>query len=245
MLLSNWNAVSEVATLFPDLETAANAEGEEINGNWMSRVVRVSGPEAAYYVKTYTSRGMGLRRFAGRSRVRAEWENLQYFAALSLPVAEVVAYGEANNAGAYQGVVVTREVRGTRDLAALALESSHLFRHKKWRAGVIGRLSDAVRALHLDGFVHNDLKWRNILVETCGDDPAIYLIDCPMGRKLFGPLLTRGRIKDLACLDRFGATTLSRTDRLRFYLSYKGEPGLTVKNKMEIRRVLAFFEGRD
>jgi hypothetical protein len=60
-----------------------------------------------------------------------------------------------------------------------------------------------------------------------------------------GPFLVRGRIKDLACLDKIARQQLSKMERLRFYLAYKGESRLSVKDKKEIYRVLRFFEGRE
>ena len=56
----------------------------------MSRLVRIEADQSAYYVKCYASRGRGLRRFMGRSRIRAEWENLQWFRAIGVPTADVV-----------------------------------------------------------------------------------------------------------------------------------------------------------
>ena len=59
-----WWVDSTVRNLFPSLHACAEVQGEEINGNWMSRVVRVSdGNGEAYYVKIYASRGRWLKRF--------------------------------------------------------------------------------------------------------------------------------------------------------------------------------------
>ena len=239
-----WCVDSSVSGFFPDMRTCADAEGEKINGNWMSRVTRVTHEGIAYYVKVYTSRGRWLKRYIGRSRVRAEWENQDLFHRLGIPAAQVVACGETSAGAGYQGVVVTREVGGTADLDALYREGSSWFADAGWRRSVICQLAAATRKLHLNGFVHNDLKWRNILVDT-SEDPGVYLIDCPLGRKTVGPMLTRGKVKDLACLDRHGKVQLSRSDRLRFYLSYKEHDRLDTADKKEIRRVLRFFEGRE
>lgn len=241
----NWWVHSSVADLFPSLKACSQVEGEEINGNWMSRVVRVSDVEGvAYYVKVYASRGRWLKRFLGRSRVRAEWENQTLFHHLNIPAAELVAYGEAPAGPDYLGAVVTKEVRGTSDLDALYRNKSDWFSNRQWRLKVIREVARATRMLHQHGFVHNDLKWRNILVDT-REDPGVYLIDCPLGRRAFGPLLGRGKVKDLACLDRHGKIQLSRSDRLRFYLAYKARVRLDSSDKEEIRRVLRFFEGRE
>jgi tRNA A-37 threonylcarbamoyl transferase component Bud32 len=239
-----WFVKEEVRDLFPDHAAAIGARGEEINGNWMSRLVRYCDGDDYYYIKTYTSRGRWLRRFIGRSRTRAEWENLQAFVAMGIPTADLVAYGESGTRGSYSGTLITREVRGTSDLATLAGSRHSLLGDRQWRLQIIGRLSKTIQNMHGHGFVHNDLKWRNILVGVTGD-PTVSLIDCPLGRKMPGPFLVRGRIKDLACLDKIARQQLSKMERLRFYLAYKGKSRLSVKDKKQIYRVLRFFEGRE
>ena len=233
-----------VRRLFPDHTSAIVAAGEEINCNWMSRLVRYRDGDDHYYIKTYASRGRGLRRFIGRSRVRAEWENLRAFVAMGIPTAELVAYGESGVSGYYRGTLITREVRGAIDLATLVDNRHSLVCDRQWRLQVIGQLSEIVQKMHGDGFVHNDLKWRNSLVDVKGN-PAVYLIDCPLGRRKRAPFLVRGKIKDLACLDKIAKKQLSEIERLRFYLEYKAKAQLSVKNKKEIYCVLRFFEGRE
>ncbi|MGV0034072.1 MAG: lipopolysaccharide kinase InaA family protein [Candidatus Azotimanducaceae bacterium WSBS_2022_MAG_OTU7] len=239
-----WFVKEDVRALFPDHASALGAVGEEVSSNWMSRLVRYQSGADAYYIKSYSSRGRGLRRFMGRSRTRAEWENLQTFSALGLPTAELVAYGEFFAHGSYRGTLITKEVKDTLDLATLVESRPLGLRDRQWRSRVSGRLSEAVRKMHKNGFVHNDLKWRNILVAVT-DAPEVYLIDCPLGRKMPRPFLARGKIKDLACLDKIAKKQLSKLERLRFYLSYKGKSRLEKKDKQEIYRVLRFFEGRE
>ena len=239
-----WFVKEDVRKLFPDHAAAIGATGEEINGNRMSRLVRCRDGDDCYYIKTYTSRGRWLRRFIGRSRTRAEWENLKAFVSMGILTAELVAYGESNASGSYCGTLITREVRGVSDLAALADSGHSLLDDRQWRLQIIRRLSETVQKMHARGFVHNDLKWRNILVHVTVE-PLVYLIDCPLGRKMPGPFLVRGRIKDLACLDKIARRQLSKMERLRFYLAYKGKSRLSLKDKKEIHRVLRFFEGRE
>ena len=242
--MSDWFVKEEVRDLFPNHAAAIGAPGEEINGNWMSRLVRYGDGDNYYYIKTYKSRGRGLRRYIGRSRIRAEWENLQAFVAMGIPTADLVAYGESVTNGSYCGTLITREVRGTSDLAALVDNGHLVLGDRQWRSRVIDRLSEIVRKMHGNNFVHSDLKWRNILVEVT-DDPAVYLIDCPLGRRMPRPFLARGRIKDLACLDKVAKKQLSKMERLRFYLAYKGKSRVDVVDKKEIYRVLRFFAGRE
>ena len=241
--MPDWFVKSELRQWFPDLDTTIGQQGEQINSNWMSRLVMTAKGEDRFFVKTYSVRGRGLRRYLGRSRARAEWENLRAFVAMGVPSAELVAFGESS-AGGYRGVIVTREVGGTADLSTLVEQAHPLLRDWEWRDRLIRRLSEAVRSMHSHGFVHNDLKWRNILVRL-DDPPLVYLIDCPLGRRMPAPFLARGRIKDLACLDKVAKVQLSKSERLRFYLAYKGRDRMNVRDKQEIGRVLKFFEGRE
>ena len=233
---------------FGTMNRAVSRKGQEINANWMSRLTRYESSGAVYYVKTYVCRGRGLRRWFGRSRLRAEWENLQLFARYGIATAEVIAYGETGLRN-YQGAIITRGLLQTRDLARLAEEGNPILLDKRWRLGVIRRLSELVRIMHTRGFIHNDLKWRNILVgldiKSNKNPPRVYLIDCPMGRFLCGPLMRRGIVKDLACLDKVAKYALSRTDRLRFYLAYSGKTQLQRNDKVLIKKVLRFFAGRE
>ena len=98
--------------------------------------------------------------------------------------------------------------------------------------------------LHHNGFIHNDLKWRNILVQDT-TEPKVYFIDCPVGRRRFGMLRKRGIIKDLACLDKLACKQLNRTERLRFYKDYTSKRRINPQDKVLIKRAVHFFDGRD
>jgi tRNA A-37 threonylcarbamoyl transferase component Bud32 len=96
--------------------------------------------------------------------------------------------------------------------------------------------------MHAHGFAHNDLKWRNLLVNPAGE---LFFIDCPTGSFWWGPLLDYRVIKDLACLDKVASQVLSRSQRLRFYLLYSQHVRLDAADRVRIRRILKFFEGRE
>ena len=76
-------------------------------------------------------------------------------------------------------------------------------------------------------------------------DPKLFLIDCPTGSFWWGPLLRYRIIKDLACLDKVAKYKLSRSQRLRFYLRYRGRVSLNDSDKRRIRQIVRFFEGRE
>lgn len=230
---------------FRDLDSTINVRGELINDSSISHLVKIQIESRSYYVKVYHHAGRNLRRFVGRSRVRAEWQNQHAFGEFGIPSARIVAFGESKGPlGAHKGVIVTEEVPDTIDLFELAQQKPEWLHNREWTKCVIGRLASHVRSMHAHRFVHNDLKWRNILVDF-RNTPEVYIIDCPLGRRRIGPWLQRGIVKDLACLDLVAKKHLSRTQRLRFYKSYKGVDHLTNFHRRQIERVLRFFEGRE
>ncbi|MBL0712403.1 MAG: hypothetical protein JJV98_01770 [Desulfosarcina sp.] len=238
-------AQTSAGKVFHSLETAFACRGELITASPISRVKRVEiGPEA-FYVKLYYAGGKHLRRWIGRSRARAEWENLKYFHHLGIPAAVLTAFGQETRLGLFKrAALITREIPDTRDLASLQNENHPLLRDRRWVNVVSRQIATHTRRLHRAGFVHVDLKWRNILVNLSGS-PRIFLIDCPAGCHRGRLLAPRGFIKDLACLDKVAKRQLSRTQRLRFYLDYVQRRRLTADDKKRIQRILCFFYGRD
>ncbi|GHU25339.1 hypothetical protein FACS189488_12150 [Betaproteobacteria bacterium] len=112
----------------------------------------------------------------------------------------------------------------------------------KLRYGLTDHVEFVARTLHEHHFAHNDLKWRNLLVDT---RDTLYLIDCPGGQRWPQPFLRYRIIKDLACLDKLGKHHLSRTWRMRFFHAYTGCARLSTRDKALIRRILQFFAGRE
>lgn len=245
--MSDWQVVSgaspAVAETFRSLEAVFALEGERIASDPLSEVIRVAVDGRRYYVKRYHGAGKGLRRFVGRPRVKAEWQNLRYFQRLGIPVAPMVAWGLERRHGAFlRGVLVTLEVENTTDMAAMAKAGDPRLADRRWVDHVSRQLASATRALHEHRFAHNDLKWRNLLVDEAGQ---LFLIDCPSGDFWWGPFLRRRIVKDLACLDKVAKYQLSRTQRLRFYLHYRQRSRLNASDRAMIRQVLTFFEGRE
>ncbi|MDR1425185.1 MAG: lipopolysaccharide kinase InaA family protein [Azoarcus sp.] len=234
----------ETARAFASLDAVFALQGEDISHDPQSEMIRVAIGGVRYYVKRYHRAGKNpFRRWLARPRVQAEWENLLAFAAWGIPCAPVAAYGLERRLGAFvRGAVITRELAGTADLACLARDNDPRLRLRDWLAMIVPQIAHIARTLHERGFVHNDLKWRNLLVD---DGPNLYLIDCPGGEHWFGPFLRYRIVKDLACLDKVARYALSRTWRLRFFHAYTGRARLSSADKAMIRRVLCFFEGRE
>lgn len=241
--MSRWRVEPALAEAFGDLDAVFALQGERITSDPLSEVLRVEHQGLRYYVKRYWGAGKGLRRYLGRPRVKAEWQNLKHFASWGIPTAPVVAYGMERRGGAFvRGALITGELVGTEDLAALANRNDPRLRDRHWVGRVSRQLARATRIMHRHHFAHNDLKWRNLLVTQAGE---LFFIDCPIGAFWYGPLLRYRIIKDLACLDKVARYQLSRTQRLRFYLQYRDHKRLTAGDKRRIRQIVAFFEGRE
>ena len=106
----------------------------------------------------------------------------------------------------------------------------------KLRRSFIVQLAGFIRKFHETDFRHRDLYLSHVFYSDSGD---FYLIDLA---RAFKPIVfsQRFRIKDIAQLYYSApAKYFSRTDRLRFYVSYSGRKGeLTGKDKTFIRRVI-------
>lgn len=240
-------ALDDAATqAFASLDAVFALDGEPVARDPLSQVLRVTAGSRRYYVKRYHGAGKNpLRRWLGRPRVQAEWENLQHFAAWGIPTATLVGWGLERRGGCFRrGALITAELAHTTDLNHMARFGDPRLRDRRWVAVVSRQLADVTRRMHTRRFTHNDLKWRNLLVDD-GAEPRLYLIDCPAGEFWWGPFLRYRIVKDLACLDKVAKYHLSRTQRLRFYLDYAGKARLDAGDKRRLRRILGFFEGRE
>ncbi|MGE7992065.1 lipopolysaccharide kinase InaA family protein [Pseudomonas sp. NPDC089554] len=228
---------------FGSIEAVFALEGERLTQDPLSEVVRIQRDGVNYYVKRYTSAGKHMRRFVGRPRIKAEWQNLKQFAKWGIPTAEVVAWGLERNGLAFgRGAMITRELPRTEDLSELAQRNDARLADRAWVDHVSRQLAHCTRVMHDHHFAHNDLKWRNLLVD---DQGTLFFIDCPTGDFWRGFMLRHRLIKDLACLDKVAKYHLSATQRLRFYLQYSGRARLDAKDKQRVRQVVKFFEGRE
>ena len=228
---------------FGDLAGVFALEGKRLTRDPLSEVVLIERDGVRYYVKRYWGAGKGLRRYIGRPRVKAEWQNLKNFAKWGIPTAPIVAYGLERKGGAFvRGALITRELEHTRDLALMAKKGDERLRDAGWVDGISRQLARATRALHDHHFAHNDLKWRNLLVN---EQAQLFLIDCPTGSFWWGPFLRYRVIKDLACLDKVASKVLTRSQRLRFFLQYRGRERLSSGDKRRVRQIVKFFEGRE
>jgi len=240
-----------VAACFRDIDAVFALDGEVVSSDALCRVLRVAIEGRRFYVKLYVGNGnnrsrrwFGLRGLLAPQRVVREARNLLFFRERGLSTATVVAYGLERSFGSFvRGALVTEEVPNTCDVASSVRQHPEYLKHKPWFDAVSRQVAEMTRALHEAGFAHNDLKWRNLLVDG-GQPPTVYLIDCPFGNHWWRVFLQYRIVKDLASLDREARVHLSRSQRLRFYLSYAGLSRLDERCKRHIRRIVRFYDSQ-
>lgn len=200
-----------------------------------------------YWYPTYGERWSGFYRgtFFGVSKVRREYENLARLRSWGLDAPTPVAYGEERSAGwLRRSFLVSEGIHDPQSLdifirdrvpALPAPERQPVCRE------LIQGLADYTRRLHEHGFVHHDFFWRNILLS--GNSLARFFpIDSHKGRCWKTWMEMRSRAKDLATLDAPAPSFFRRTERLRFFLVYRGHSRLTRDDKHLLRLILRLAE---
>jgi len=248
--MSHWyinpHCSENIQKIFQNIaEVLSLKEGTLVSSSSVSRVIRYSYDNKNYYIKHYFSRGKGLRKFFGRSKWKAECDNLIFCHALNIPVPTLIAYGSKNHFFRnFHGIIITEEVPDAIDLKKIAMHHPHIFEKKIWRREIIKIIATYVSLLHQHHFMHYDLQWRNILVTTSIREPKVYLFDMPSGRickYFFSRMLKR----DFFNLYKSAVIFLSRTDQLRFYLMYYSIERLTKKDKYIIKSLIAYYRRKE
>lgn len=218
--------------------------GEVISTSHDTRVLRFRAQEAGplFYFKVY--RYHELRRLFTftyrRSRTRTEYEALQYLRANGLPGIEPVAYGSHRVLRVIRSCfLITRAVDGSRDLDHALPDWE---RGGPERARALNPCADLVRRMHDVNFFAYDLKFRNMLVTERDDPPSFHLLDHPKARVIASsrPRARRAALVfDLATLDKDAPDWLSRTERLRWFLRYRGHDRLDDEDRELLRDIEA------
>lgn len=182
-------------------------------------------------------------RFWGRaSKARREFRNLDRIIKLGVTCADPIACGERRDVvGRLRSAfIITKAVPDAppldQFLPAHCADPANPA-HARLRRAMIDQLAAQTARIHRGGFAHNDLHWRNVLVQL--DDtgePRLVWIDCPRGGRFYvSTLAHRKMIKDLATLDRTAVTCCTRRERLRFACRYHraAKIGLPVRQWVE------------
>ena len=185
--------------------------------------------------------GMFRGTFFGRSKVRREYENLARLRRWELDAPAPVAYGEERCARwLLRSFLLSEGVANPRPLDLFIRDHLPALppgEQRRRRRELVLRLADHTRRLHDHRFVHHDCFWRNIILTGESLD-HFHLIDAHKGRCWRPWEANRCRAQDLAALDAPAPRFFRRTERLRFFLAYRGHARLTLADKQLIRTVL-------
>jgi hypothetical protein len=207
--------------------------GEPVSRSRRSCCFRIGDPGAAgsgLYLKI--ERDPRPTRFLAslvrRSRCRVEFDGLRHLRRHGVGAVEPLAMGELRRLGFLRAAfLLTREAPGI-DLERHHLQGSGPFAGPSRRSALRG-LALFLRAVHDSGFRGRDLHPRNILACEDSGNPGQWgfrVLDQPRARLLRlrpGLRADRGRIFDLACLEKHAPSVLRRTERMRFLLDYLGQ----------------------
>ncbi len=199
-----------------------------------------SGPSTKLYLKRY-DRPPLLKQLADwlAHRRRVCCAGVEHDAAFALCAAgigtpHIVAWGcQRGSLFEQRSFLLTQQIPNSdsleRRLPACFGSSGALQDRRRF----IRSLAQFIRRFHLTGYRHRDLYLAHIFCSTSGQ---FCLIDLA---RAFKPLLARRfQVKDLAQLHYSApARVFSRTDRLRFYLTYRERPRLSASDKSMIRAV--------
>ncbi len=237
-----WHTAMPDIPEFSSLDAVFAIPGNSISSSYFTEVLRIEIGGIVYFVKRHHEGGKGLRKWLGMPRIVSEYLNLQRFSEWDIPVPRMVAWGYERKWGIFKrGALITAEIRNSQDLAEMARNKDGRFQDANWVHAISTNLATYTRTMHAHKFGHNDLQWRNLIVDDAG---VLYFIDCPCGRFWEFPFLQYRIVKDLAGLDKIAKKTVSKTQRLRFYLDYRGIKKLAKSDKTRIARILKFYRGR-
>lgn len=191
-------------------------------------------------------------KFLGRfSKARREFENYAVFQRLNIASAQRIACGEQRDAlgRLKRAFIVTRAISDTTTL--LEFIPKHCADRtsaeiKRTRKTIIDQLAGMTRQIHEAHFFHNDLFWRNVLVQwKPGEEPRLWWIDCPRGKfSRIGILQRHRRIKDLAALNKSAEEHFSPRERIEFMKIYLRQNRLDAMGRRLIRDTRAYGKSR-
>ena len=159
--------------------------------------------------------------------------NIEQCTRLSIPSMEVAFFGERHADGELQAILLTRDLQGY-------LPLDHWF--ERWAELDYRLQQDLIRAsaaivarLHACDAVHNCLYPKHLFLKPRADGMGVRFIDLEKLR--FQRFSRRGQERDLDALNRRSEAP-SRTQRLRFMLSYLGKSRVDGEVRHWVQRVL-------
>lgn len=200
--------------------------GETINeGSTACYKVPIPGSKRHIYFKRYSVEGEPWRFFLRKSKAACETLNYHRLQQIGIPTLNVLASYEKRILGRLEwACIVTEEVPNTQQLdqfVATTLCKMPVDERRAVSKSILQQLVSQLQKAHAANFFHQDLKWRNVLIQTTSDGFQPVWIDCPRGR--FMSFRKRdGVVSDLSALARLAIVHMTQGQRLRFIYDYLG-----------------------
>jgi len=187
------------------------------------------------YLKRYDRPPIGRQirnwvdHLAHASTAASDWQPAAQLASAGIKTARIIAYGEEWNWMVVErrSFVIMEEIANARSLEDRLPQyfyDSAPLENVSQKREFIEKLADFARRFHDTGLRHRDFYLCHIFMTA---DEDLYLIDL---QRTFRPMVMdkRLRVKDIAQLHYSApGRIISSADRLRFYLRYVGQEGLT------------------
>ena len=243
-----WQQDLAAAGIRPGLWQGFSA-GAPVSASAAGSVYRLEvAGRSAVYVKL--ERIPPRRRFKwwfrpGKSAVEAfAYEHLQ---SIGVPTLTVVGFAERRTLGCLDcSMIVTAEIEDSVDLASYVSEQFAALPRAQQRTqyrAITRRLIEQLQLAHASGFIHHDMKWRNILLQRDGEDWLPVWIDAPRGA-VWRWRRQRGQVIDLCDLAIPSLAITTCYDRMRFLCRYLGRARQRGEAKRLYLRVMARVQRR-
>jgi tRNA A-37 threonylcarbamoyl transferase component Bud32 len=193
------------------------------------REIENEGATTPAYIKIYAIQKYPFQRVLRKSKSRREVSNLLFFQSVGIPTPPILAWGVRRNkiGRIVQEFIITQAIPDSLQLDQFVL--THCPDRSRpvycqLRDQIIDLLGQWTAAMHAHDFIHEDLKWRNILVRLKCGGADLFWIDCPKGGFRRGLGLARKKLKDCATLDKIARIDCSLEERRRFLCAYLDQP---------------------
>jgi len=206
---------------------------------------RIETSQGVMYLKQHHDVPLLRRLVPGGRRssspAHVEWDAIGMLRKTGFDVPAPVAFGEDIQLLGVprRSFIITREVVGSQldDLLADGFPNPRGLSEREARDAVLRDVAGMVRRFHASGFYHKDLYCCHLIVT---EDPRWgrpYFIDLERVDRDFPPR-RRWFVKDLAALLHSVPDTVTRSDRLRFLLTYMSKTRLDPNVKRCVRDVV-------
>jgi hypothetical protein len=230
----------------------AQTQNTPFKKTWIKPVLLGAGEDSVpMFYKQYSFLKPSWKFWGRFSKARREFENYAVFQRLNIASAQRIACGEQRDGlgRLKRAFIVTRAVPDSMTLLEFMPKHGSdraNAESKKMRKTIINQLARMTRQIHEVNFFHNDLFWRNILVQSIsGAEPKLWWIDCPRGKFSGVAFFHRHRrLKDLAALDKSAEEHFSPRERVQFMKIYMGQMRLNAEARRLIQDVIAYRKKR-